>query len=126
MAKTDPDVPMVRKDLTDEQVEERSKVLASRIVERMKLEEKKRDADKKWAAQLKLLEEQIDTLGREVHERASMVPSQLEMGRDPDEPPPIPGVEASSSARKKRVRGSKKSAPRKKKATRANGIAASP
>lgn len=120
------DVPMVRKDLTKQQVEERREILAARVHEVGKLREKKRAADevhrdktKSLKDSIGLLEEQIETLGNEIHEGAALVPSQLDLGSDGHAPPPIPGVDDAPK---------KKRAPRKTttRRARANGAATAP
>lgn len=125
MAKTDSTEPMVRKDLTEAQVNERRDVLVARLDERDKIDEQKKAQDKKWNEQLRLLDEQISQLGREIRERAALVPSQLEFGGDASAPPPIPGAQVlGGTGKKKRGKAAKKRAPRKK--APANGVATAP
>lgn len=131
MAKND--VPMVRKDLTAAQVEERREILSKRVHEATELRAKKRAADdahrtktKSLKDSISLLDEQIETLGNEIHEGAAMVPIQLDLGDDASAPPPIPGVPSTPSAKK---RGARKKTTGRKTSTRrsrTNGVAATP
>jgi len=130
MAKGDSTEPMVRQDLTHEQLEQRSKMLAKLLGERDDIEEEKSGQVAKWNARVRLLDEQISKLGKEIREEAALIPSQLALGRDPDEEPPIPGAELLDDATiigGRRKRGKAKRAKKAgKKRARANGAAATP
>ncbi len=84
MATTDP-TQVIK--LTEEQVNERRDILGARIMQRDKIELQKSSQTKKWNEQLRLLDDQISTLGREVKERAAIVPA-----------PVLPGTEGAMTA----------------------------
>lgn len=83
-ANVDPTVP---KQLTKAEIDQRVEVLTSRIKERSDIREKKRAANDGWNADLKLLNEQIDTIATEIRTKSAWVPAQMVMPGTGDEGP---------------------------------------
>lgn len=112
--------PTVARELTEEEVNRRRDILCGIIGERDKVEDQKASQTKAWNEQLKLCDEQISTLGKEIRERQAWVPAQLGheglgTGEDDDDDGFGESADAllsdpdlAPTAKKKRKRASKK------------------
>ena len=108
--------PRVKRTLNEDQLTERRDILGSLIHDKGEIEQKKDSQVKKWNEQLKLIDEQIHTIGIEIYEKSAWIPAQMALGEERAEKMP-PGVSGRAA---KKSRGKKTTAKKKTRASNAS------